>query len=67
MLIVYLCTLKKGECASKKHMRDLYSNFIAYIFSNIGRDIKTRCKYIFSYKQMKRLSRDIGFKMTDSL
>src|SRR5699024_7744684 len=44
----------------------LYSDFIAYIFKNTGKDMKSRCKKIFSYKQMKRLSKDIGFELTES-
>ena len=44
---------------------DLYRDFIAYIFKRSG-NMKERCKYIFSYKQLKRLSSDVGFNITDS-
>ena len=63
---VFMRIKKRENILVKKDMKDLYSDFIAYIFSNIGKDMRTRCKYIFSYKQIKRLSNDIGFKMTDS-
>ena len=63
---VFMHIKKRENKLVTKDRKDLYSDFIAYIFSNIGKDMKTRCKYIFSYKQIKRLSSDIGFKMTDS-
>jgi len=47
-----------------KHSQNFLHN--SYIFNNSGQNIKSKCKYIFSYKQIKRLSNDIGFKMTDS-
>jgi len=63
---VFLHIGKRENTLIRKDKEDLYSDFIAYIFNNAGNDIKSRCKYIFSYKQIKRLSNDIGFKMTDS-
>jgi len=43
---------------------DLYRDFIAYIFRKSG-NMKERCKRIFTYKQLKRISKDVGFSMTD--
>lgn len=43
-----------------------YNDFISYVFTRNGKDIKTRCKKIFSHKQIKRLASDTGFKVTDS-
>ena len=63
---VFLHVGKRENTLVRKDKEDLYSDFIAYIFSNTGDDIKSRCKHIFSYRQFKRLSIDIGFKMTDS-
>lgn len=64
---VFMHIKKRENVLVKKDREDLYLDFIAYIFSNIGKDLKTRCKYIFSYKQLERLSKDIGFKMIDGL
>ena len=63
---VFLQIKKRENRLIRKDKGNLYSDFIAYIFSNTGKDMKLRCKHIFSYKQIKRLSNDIGFKMTDS-
>ncbi|QUI25403.1 23S ribosomal RNA methyltransferase Erm [Vallitalea pronyensis] len=63
---VFMCIKRRENILVKKDWKDLYLDFIAYIFSNIGKDMKSRCKGIFSYKQMKRLSNDIGFQITDS-
>lgn len=63
---IFLHIEKREDILIRKDKEDLYSDFIAYIFSNTGNDIKSRCKYIFSYKQIKQLSNDIGFKITDS-
>lgn len=63
---VFLHIEKRENRLIEKDKEDLYSDFIAYIFSNIGKDIKSRCKGIFSYKQIKRLSSDIGFDTIDS-
>jgi 23S rRNA (adenine-N6)-dimethyltransferase len=63
---VFMHIKKRENILIEKDKQNLYSDFIAYIFSNTGKDMKLRCKHIFSYKQIKRLSNDIGFKMTDS-
>lgn len=63
---VFLQIKKRENRLIRKDKGNLYSDFIVYIFSNTGKDMKLRCKHIFSYKQIKRLSNDIGFKMTDS-
>ncbi|AFS78141.1 rRNA (adenine-N(6)-)-methyltransferase [Gottschalkia acidurici 9a] len=63
---VLLHVKKRKNILVRQDKENLYSDFIAYIFDNTGKDMKTRCKNIFSYKQIKRLSRDIGFGMTDS-
>lgn len=63
---VFLHIEKRENKLIEKDKENLYSDFISYIFSNIGKDIKSRCKEIFSYKQIKRLSSDIGFEITDS-
>ena len=63
---VFLHIKERENILIRQDKENLYSDFIAYIFDNTGKDMKTRCENIFSYKQIKRLSRDIGFQMTDS-
>lgn len=56
---------KREHALIKAKEADLYRDFISYIFSRSG-NVKDRCKNIFSYKQLKRLSSDIGFRIIDS-
>lgn len=63
---VFFRIQKRKNSLIKQDKIGLYYDFISYIFSKGGKDMKSRCKDIFSYKQIKRLSRDIGFKITDS-
>ncbi|WFA09299.1 23S ribosomal RNA methyltransferase Erm [Tissierella sp. Yu-01] len=63
---VFLHIKRRKNILIRQDKEDLYADFIVYIFSNAGKDMKTRLKHIFSYKQIKRLSSDIGFKISDS-
>jgi len=55
---------KRKNAQINKSQTDLYRDFIAYIFKRNG-NMRERCEYIFSYKQLKRLSKDVGFNVTD--
>ncbi len=61
---VLLHISKRKKALINKNQADLYWDFIAYIFKRNG-NMRDRCKHIFSYKQLKRLSKDVGFSMTD--
>lgn len=63
---VFLHIKKRKYPLISHDKKKLYYDFISYIFNNSGQNMKNKCKHIFSYKQIKRLSNDIGFKMTDS-
>lgn len=63
---VFLHIKKRKRPLISHDKKKLYYDFISYVFSNSGQNMKSKCKHIFSYKQIKRLSNDIGFKMTDS-
>lgn len=63
---VFLHIKKREHSLISCDKKKLYYDFISYIFNNSGQNMKSKYKYIFSYKQIKRLSNDIGFKMTDS-
>lgn len=63
---VLLHIKKRENILINQNEAELYRDFIAYVFSSSGKSIKERCKYIFSHKQLKRLSQDIGFQTTDS-
>lgn len=63
---VFLHIIKRENILISIDKEDLYYDFISYIFSNSGKDVKSRCKHIFSYKQIKRLASDVGFKISDS-
>jgi 23S rRNA (adenine-N6)-dimethyltransferase len=62
---VFLHIKKSENILIEQDKEKLYYDFVSYIFSNSGQDMKSRCKHIFSYRQIERLSRDIGFKITD--
>jgi len=61
---VLLHISKRKKALINKNQADLYRDFIAYIFKRSG-NMRERCKYIFSPKQLKRLSKEVGFSMTD--
>ena len=63
---VFLHIQRRKNILIKQDKTKLYYDFISYIFSKSGKDMKMRCKDIFSYKQLKRLSKDIGFNINDS-
>ncbi len=63
---VFLHIKKRENTLIDKKNSDLYNDFIAYIFSSSGNNLKEKTKNIFSYKQLKRLSENIGFQITDS-
>ncbi|EPM4862613.1 23S ribosomal RNA methyltransferase Erm [Proteus mirabilis] len=41
----------------------MYRDFIAYLFTAHGQNIKDKSKKIFSYEQLKRASKNIGFSL----
>lgn len=53
---------KKGLWPERNHSR-LYQDFIAYVFRQSNQGLKNKCKYIFSYQQLKRLSLNYGFNL----
>ncbi len=63
---VFMHIKKRENLLIEQDQEKLYYDFIAYIFNHIGKDMKARCKDIFSYNQIKRLSCNIGFNISDS-
>lgn len=63
---VFFHIQKRKDILIKEDKAKLDYDFISFIFSKNGKDMKERCKDIFSYKQLKSLSNDVGFKITDS-
>lgn len=57
---------KRSNALVESQETDLYKDFISYIFKMKGRNLRERLKYIFSNEQLKRLSKNIEFKITDS-
>jgi len=45
----------------------LYKDFLAFIFSENGETLKEKSKRIFSYKQLKQATKNIGIPMTCSI
>src|SRR5699024_10174219 len=52
---VFLHIIKRENILISIDKEDLYYDFISYIFSNSGKDVKYRCKNIFYYKDRKRV------------
>lgn len=63
---VFLHIKKRQHPLISHNKKKIYYDFISYIFSNSGQNMKSKCKHVFSYKQIKRLSNDVCFKSTDS-
>lgn len=63
---VVLFNIKKRKDSLVSN-RDKYNDFIAYSFSNHGRNLKDRLAKIFTDKQFNRLSESAGFNKTCGL
>lgn len=61
--VVMLHIKKRKKQLIKKAQKNLYRDFIAYIFSQNNNGLKNKCKNLFTYKQIKRLARDNNFKL----
>lgn len=65
--VVLLQIQKRQKSLVKDEHVTLYRDFMSFAFSQWKPDVKKIFKNIFSYKQFKRLSRDLKFKHTDTL
>lgn len=61
--IVMLQLKKKKGLWPERKQSSLYQDFIAYVFRQSNQGLKNKCKNIFSYQQLKSLSRNYGFNL----
>ncbi|MCG8514426.1 MAG: 23S ribosomal RNA methyltransferase Erm [Halanaerobiales bacterium] len=61
--IVMLQLKKKKGLWPERKQSSLYQDFIAYVFRQSNQGLKNKCKNIFSYQQLKSLSRNCGFNL----
>lgn len=61
--IVMLQLKKKKGLWPERKQSNLYQDFIAYVFRQSNQGLKNKCKNIFSYQQLKSLSRNYGFNL----
>jgi|SRR5690554_6912306 len=61
--VVLLHIKKRRELLLKEGEGRLYQDFIAYIFNQNNKGLKNKSKKIFTYRQLKRLASDNGFKI----
>lgn len=64
--IVFVHIEPKDKPDVKKEMKREYADFISYLFMESGANIKEKTKRIFSYEQIKRISKRINFSIEES-
>ncbi|NLM98185.1 MAG: 23S ribosomal RNA methyltransferase Erm [Halanaerobiaceae bacterium] len=60
---VMLHIRKRRKLLLKEEEGRLYQDFVSYIFTQNNKGLRDKSKKIFSYRQIKRLAGDNGFKM----
>jgi len=62
--IVLLQVKKRKNSLVKKEKNQIYRDFIIYGFNQWKLNLKDALKKIFTYEQLKRLSKDLGFNLS---
>jgi len=65
--IVLLQIKKREEFLVKKKNKKIYKDFISYSFSQWQPNIEKTFKKVFSYKQLKKLSKDLNFDLDGNI
>lgn len=61
--IVFLRIKKREKYLLEINSYKTYSDFVSYVFSQVGKELKQRLKKIFTHNQFKRLSKKLQFNI----
>ncbi len=61
--IVFLRIKKREKYLLEINSYKTYSDFVSYVFSQTGKELKQRLKKIFTHNQFKRLSKNLQFNI----
>ncbi len=63
--VVLVTFIKRSTPDIHKQNYNLYKDFITFCFNQWKRNVKYALKQVFSYEQLKRLSKELDFNLTD--
>lgn len=65
IVFAHICPKRKPNVAPKDQTK--YRDFLSYLFAEHGKSLKDKAKKLFSYEQLKRISKGISFPMEHAL